>query len=353
MFLKIGKVIFTVVVFHFCSVYLVSAKNSCTENCMSKTYCISAEDSENCSRNNLLTAKFTVVQKSSPNEYLQLTLTGYHIEPKETKTISVSLKDQSGLATSYSCTKTNSESTSCKVTTGAEDHVAGTSSYSNDVLSCSWVFNYEDDIWPKIHNKPVDLINDDSLSIVLNYGPRKVTVAQDTSELPIYKVNFLKCCNKVHGNDDYALTFKQTDHVDYFLQFTSIKNPPNSASIVLRDPNGVEVMFECYFDSGYLKANILTASGNSSASVSEQLYDQHLTENRCSWSSPLVISSEPGEINTTNTLFDLEVVADNAVVYAEKGVSLGSNASSLKISFTIIITLVMTFLCKIYDSDKI
>uniref|UniRef100_T1KVQ6 Uncharacterized protein n=1 Tax=Tetranychus urticae TaxID=32264 RepID=T1KVQ6_TETUR len=309
--------------------------------------------SGDCAKNNLVTAKFTVIQKNDPNEYIQLTLTGYSIEPKATKTIAIDLQDPSGLATAYSCYKPSSGSTSCKVVKDAVEHVTGTSSYSNDVLSCTWVFNADDDIWPTIHKKPVDLINDNSLAIVLKYGEKKVTVAEDTSELPIYKVKFLKCCYKVHGNENFVLTFKQSDHVEYFLQVTKDTAPPSQASVILIDPSGIEIMFTCYFgEDGYLSANIL-AHGNGTSSVSKQLYRQQLGESRCTWASPLAFTSETGVINTTNTKFDLQVLTDDTVVYSEEGVYLGNNASSLRINFTIIMTLIMTILCKIYHFNEI
>uniref|UniRef100_T1JT06 Uncharacterized protein n=1 Tax=Tetranychus urticae TaxID=32264 RepID=T1JT06_TETUR len=202
----------------------VASKNSCNDECLTKTYCISSDGSSVCSKNNLVTAQFKVIPVFGQYDNLQITLKGYNVAPIDEKTIKVSFDkphSHPNLNSIYSCYKPSFGSTCAKFDEGNYSVTTGSSYYMDGVLYCIWTFGIDDNIWPY----RLDLIGSKYGSISIYDDSMQVTVAEDNSQLPIYHAQYLKCCNKVHGNDQFVLTFDQTDkQIRYRLYYWKEKD---------------------------------------------------------------------------------------------------------------------------------
>uniref|UniRef100_T1KH03 CUB domain-containing protein n=1 Tax=Tetranychus urticae TaxID=32264 RepID=T1KH03_TETUR len=323
--------------------YLVEAdKNKCTDECLTKTYCLSNDGSTQCSKNNLVTAQFGVLKKSSSTEMLHLTLTGYNIEATKDHTVRLSFRKNSA-KTIFTCYKSPLGATKASVFQGSTEYGSGSSYYQQDLLTCSWIFSRSDPIWPAYYNNPVDLISDKSFALQLDYDTLNGTVAQDTSELPIYRMKFLKCCNHVYGTDNYLLIINQTDQTDFYAQVMDVK--PSIMTIALTNVDKTVLAFKCYFKIPLIQGYI--QNGTKSTTINDQLFDTYIYNSRCSWSihSYLNASSTHSSLDISKGTFNLQINSDDHLVYSEENISLRSSSPSLSsVSMNLIILIIIKLL---------
>uniref|UniRef100_T1KP69 Uncharacterized protein n=1 Tax=Tetranychus urticae TaxID=32264 RepID=T1KP69_TETUR len=262
---------------------VIEANNSCNDECLTKTYCISSDGSGVCSANNLVTAQFQVISVFGKYDSLQLTLQGYNVALD--------------LLTYMPIT--------------------GSSSYKDGVLSCTWTLNFNGNIWPK----GADMIKDIEQSITLYHDSKKVIVAQDISQLPIYHAQYLKCCNKVHGNERFLLSFDKTEkQIRYRLYYW--KYSDNDMTVTLTRKDGSKLQFECFLKQdvrGYI------SNGNEQIAVDQQITQSTVNNaEMCSWATPLVLGNSRISIDASTSDFDLQVFAGSIPVYNEQDVTLNN-----------------------------
>uniref|UniRef100_T1JT07 Uncharacterized protein n=1 Tax=Tetranychus urticae TaxID=32264 RepID=T1JT07_TETUR len=300
---------------------MFEAKSSCNDECLTKTYCISSEGSGVCSKNNLVTARFKVVPVFGKYDYLQITLKGYNVAPIVEKTIEVSFDNphsHSNTNSIYSCYKPSLGSTYARFDEGNYSVTTGSSYYKESVLSCTWTFNIDDTIYPL----NVDLIKDSYQSISLHDDSKEVIVAQDTSQLPIYHAQYLKCCNKVHGNE-FLLTFDQTEEkIRYQLYYWKYNS--KHLTVTLTTKEGIKLQFECATDvDGYI------INGTKRLPVDQQLIESQVIYSEiCIWATPFVLGNSGITIDASTSVFDLHVEVESVTVYTEKDVVLNDNSES-------------------------
>uniref|UniRef100_T1JT08 Uncharacterized protein n=1 Tax=Tetranychus urticae TaxID=32264 RepID=T1JT08_TETUR len=178
---------------------MFEAEISCNDTCFTEEHCISSDGSGVCSDNNLVTAQFKVIPFFGTYDYLQLTLKSYNVTSDDEKTIKVSIEQPGYLGINYTCYKSSNGPTDASFDRGSYSLTTGSSSYMKGVLSCNWNFIINDGFWPE----RVARVRDSSLSITLYDDSKGVLVAQDTSRFPSYHAQYLKSCDKVHGNDEW------------------------------------------------------------------------------------------------------------------------------------------------------
>uniref|UniRef100_T1KAF7 CUB domain-containing protein n=1 Tax=Tetranychus urticae TaxID=32264 RepID=T1KAF7_TETUR len=306
--------------------FQVEAK--CNDDCLTKTYCISSDGSGVCSNNNLVTAQFKVIPVFGEYDYLQLTLKGYNVASNDEKTIKASIGKHP--ANLYTCYKSSLGSTYARYDRGSFNSITGSSYYLDGVLYCTWIFNIDDPIWPQ----GLDLFKDSSQSITLYHDSMGISVARDTSQLPIYHAQYLKCCNEVHGNDVFLLNFDQTEkQIRYQLYYW--KDNGNQLTVTLTRKDGIKLQFESYRYAGVIKGYI--SNDTDRISIDNQLIEPDIIDSEiCSWATPFVLGDSSINIDASKSVFDLKVEVDMVTVYTEKGVQL-KNASHLpKMSFILI-----------------
>uniref|UniRef100_T1JT27 Uncharacterized protein n=1 Tax=Tetranychus urticae TaxID=32264 RepID=T1JT27_TETUR len=188
-------------------------------------------------------------------------------------------------------------------------------------LSCSWVFNINDPIWPQ----GVDLLKDTSKSIKLYKDTKEVIVAQDTSQLTIYHAQYLKCCNNAHGNDEVLVTFDRTDkEIRYRLYYW--KDNYKKVTVTLTRKDGIQLQFECNL---HADMNGYISNDTERSSVDKQLIEPDVIYSEiCSWATPFVLGDSRISNDAFNSVFYLKVSADYRTVYTEKDVTL-KNSSHL------------------------
>uniref|UniRef100_T1JT28 CUB domain-containing protein n=1 Tax=Tetranychus urticae TaxID=32264 RepID=T1JT28_TETUR len=308
--------------------FQVEAKNSCNDECLTKTYCLSSDGSGVCSKNNLATAQFKVEPIFGEFDYLQITLKGYNVAVDEEKTIKVSFDRPGRSSNIFTCYKSSLGSTYARFDRDTYSKTFGSSHYVDGVLYCTWTFNIFDSITPP------DMLRDSSQSIALYSDSRKVTVANDTSQLPIYHAQYLKCCNKVHGNDAFRLTFDQTDkEIRYQLYYFKLDGSDLTVTLLRKD--GTQLQFECYLYSNALKVRI--SNGSQHFSVDDQLMQRNIIFYEiCSWATPFVVGNSMLSIDASTSVFDLRVEDDVGTVYTEKGVTLKNSSHFAKSSFVLV-----------------
>uniref|UniRef100_T1JSX8 Uncharacterized protein n=1 Tax=Tetranychus urticae TaxID=32264 RepID=T1JSX8_TETUR len=292
--------------------------------CLSKTYCISSDGFGVCSKNNLVTAQFKVIPVFGEYDYLQLTLKGYNLRSDEEKTIKVSIEKSAILPSVYTCYKSPLGSTYARFDREPVSLITGSSYYTESILSCSWTFNIDDPVWPSY----LDLITYTTESITLYNDSRKVIVAQDTSQLPIYHAQYLKCCNKVHGDDNFLLTFDQNENqIRYRLYYWQYHG--KKVTLILTRRDGIKLQFEC---DTRVDGHII--NGTERVSIAQQLIQPEVIYSEiCSWATPLVLGNSSTSIDASTTVFDLQVQFDSTTVYTVKGVTLTNSSHLVKLSF--------------------
>uniref|UniRef100_T1K6Z4 Uncharacterized protein n=1 Tax=Tetranychus urticae TaxID=32264 RepID=T1K6Z4_TETUR len=296
--------------------FKLEAKNSCNDECSTKKYCISSDGSGVCSNNNLATAKFAVVPDFGTYDYLQLTLTGYNVTSDAEKTITLSFDRFGSPINRYTCYKSSNGSFGARFDRSSLSLTTGSSYYKDGVLNCTWTFNRYDLIWPM----GVDLFKDDiTQSISLYHDSQKVLVAPNITQLPIYHAQYLKCCNKVHGNGAFSLTFDQTDkQIRYRLyNWEYIKE----MTITLTRQDGIGLKFVVHLYENVIYAYII----NVYTYKNDQLMKPFVYAGKmCSWTTPLILGDTQISFDASTSVFDLQVEVNDVIVYDEKGVELKS-----------------------------
>uniref|UniRef100_T1K735 Uncharacterized protein n=1 Tax=Tetranychus urticae TaxID=32264 RepID=T1K735_TETUR len=296
---------------------MFEAKNSCNDECLTKTYCISNDGSGVCSENNLVTARFSVIPVFGKYDYLQITLTGYNVASDDAKTIKVSIDKPSFASNIYTCYKSSNGSTGARYDRGAYSLTTGSSDYMDDVLNCTWTFNIGDSIWPL----GIDLMKDSLQSVKLHSDSREVAVARDTSQLPIYHAQYVKCCNKVHGDDSFLLAFDQTEKQILYRLYYWKDIMKNELTITLTSKYGIVLQFVCSFRTLDVEGYI--GDGNKRFDLDKQIIKPYVYyDDMCSWATPFVLSTIKIGIDASISVFNLQVQVDGRIVYIEKDVRL-------------------------------
>uniref|UniRef100_T1K5C0 CUB domain-containing protein n=1 Tax=Tetranychus urticae TaxID=32264 RepID=T1K5C0_TETUR len=323
---------------------ITQSHNNCNDGCLTKTYCLSADGSDVCSNNNLVQVKFSVNELLQYKDYLNITLIGSQIEPADTRTISLQFYTNTPVVT-YSCTKSSLGSTSASIVQNGNTYTIGSSYYFENSLLCSWIMSKDDLSWPTYNGRKIDLITDSSYKLVLNSDSLNHLIARDTSQLPIYQMQFLKCCNQIHGTQDYQLIVKQADYSTTFYLYEVDSTAVNNVAVSLSSSDNRSLTINC--NLGYNSITGTLRTDSNTESISGQLYSKYVDNYRCAWSQPFTIKSSYKPFETKNRVFDLKIVADNIVVYTESDVSLKGLASSVTAnSILTMITVLFTFLIR-------
>uniref|UniRef100_T1KVI3 Uncharacterized protein n=1 Tax=Tetranychus urticae TaxID=32264 RepID=T1KVI3_TETUR len=239
------------------------ALNTCNDECLSKTYCISRDGTSVCSKDNRFSAVFTMDQVED-KLYFSLTLTEYQIVPNKTHHGFGLILSSGSSTTTYYC-KLHTHEPRSFVWQNNQQKAGGTSQYTNNNLQCNWKATKTSNNWPLFRIDDNYIIVSKYISLTLkyddlNYGPRSVVLANDTSELPFYRLQSLKCCNKVRES-----------HGPYV---TSVR----------------------------------------------ELFNTRIDESSCSWTTPICLSYYTNQLELLAGSFDLKVTSGNVVLYAERNV---------------------------------
>uniref|UniRef100_T1KP80 CUB domain-containing protein n=1 Tax=Tetranychus urticae TaxID=32264 RepID=T1KP80_TETUR len=295
----------------------VEANNSCNDECLTKTYCISSDGSGVCSTNNLVTASFQVIPVFGKYDSLQLTLQGYNVTVHDEATIKVRINPHRSRPYVYICHKSSDGQTDARLDLLTYMPITGSSSYKDGVLSCTWTLNIKGDNWPK----GADVIKDSKQAITLYHNSKKVIVAQDISQLPIYHAQYLKCCNKVHGNERFLLSFDKTEKQIRY-RFYYWKYSGNDMTVTLTRKDGIKLQFECFLNydvRGFI------SNGNEQIAVDQQITQSTVNNAEiCSWATPLVLGDSRISLDASTNVFDLQVYLGSILVYNEQDVTLNN-----------------------------
>uniref|UniRef100_T1KP79 Uncharacterized protein n=1 Tax=Tetranychus urticae TaxID=32264 RepID=T1KP79_TETUR len=295
---------------------VIEANNSCNDECLIKTYCISSDGSGVCSANNLVTAQFKVISVFGKYDNLQLTLESSNVPVYAEKLMKVNIRRGYSRESVFTCHKIADDLAYAQFDADNYAPITSTWSVKDGVVSCTWTLDMHELIWPQ----RVDMIKDSQQSITLYDESHKVTVARDTSQLPIYHAQYLKCCNRVHGNDGFLLTFDQIEQqIRYRLYYWGHSGKHVTVSLTRKD--GIELEFECYQDYGVLG---YIRNGTERISVEQQITQTMSLNNNevCSWATPFVLGDSSISIDASTTVFELKVREGDWTLYTEKDVVL-------------------------------
>lgn len=135
---------------------------------LTKTYCLSSSGTSLCSKDNLVSATWSVVERPcSRNDVVKLTLSTANVKRSETKSMSLIFRSSKfpSTLTNYTCSRSPSGTTAFAF---QEQRLSkgsvvpqGTTSYSRVLnygkLTCSWTFEVD---WTLYFNDPDELISD-------------------------------------------------------------------------------------------------------------------------------------------------------------------------------------------------
>uniref|UniRef100_T1JT09 Uncharacterized protein n=1 Tax=Tetranychus urticae TaxID=32264 RepID=T1JT09_TETUR len=263
----------------------------------------------------VVTAQFKVVPVFGDYDHLQLTLKGFNVAQDAEKTLKVFIKQRFVLGNTYTCYKSSNGSTDTKYAIGTYSLTTGSSSYEEGVLSCSWTLMINHGNWPK----RVDLFKDSLQSITLYDDLAEILVAQDTSLFGSYHAQYLECCN-VHGNDQFLLTFDQTEKQIHY-QLYHWKDNVNRVTVTLARKDGSQLEFSCYLNWNILDAHI--TNGTKLMYIGSQMIEPAVIRGEiCSWATPFILGDSRISIDASTSVFDLQFAIDSLKVYTEKDVTL-------------------------------
>ncbi|XP_053208082.1 uncharacterized protein LOC128392121 [Panonychus citri] len=324
--------------------------STCTDDCLSKTYCLSVDGKNDCSGKVKVRAKFSVIQQPGSYDRLRLLLLGYGIDSTSELSISLTLKALKAPTigqTTYSCYKSSLGATKSDVFQKDSNSttICGSSYYSDGTLSCIWIFSMYDSTWPMLKGEPAKLIDDKLYQISLGYDKVASIVAQDSSDLPIYQLQFLYCCNKVHGKDKYLFTFAEAENGINFLVHIFDSNPL-ATTISLKNRYGNQLLFSCLFATVTLNAKLIDEKNETK--INDQIVSQYIADSSCSWSTLLHLYSSSVILKLPTDVYNLQIIFGNVVVYEENEVTLKNSCSSLSIKNFYITFIVLMFGQKLY-----
>lgn len=332
---------------------LVESKNTCNDECLSKTYCLSNDWTNDCS-SILVKVKFTAIQSQSGfPDYLNITLIGYDIKPSDDQTIQLtvnktnqSYKDNYH-PTSYCCHKSSLGSTVATVEHFYTEYDTGSSLYFNGLLYCNWIITPSDIVWPTFNWQPVDFINDAFNSFQLSYGNHSSIVASNSSELPLYHVQFLGCCNEIYGDENHVFTFQTSTSISYLLQLIGLTSEVTMISYI---HDSFQVNFICNFASSSVNGTI--EFSNNSISIDDQIFDKYIVNGQCSWSTSLMFRVLSDNLLISNYIYQLMIVSDGVVVSIENNVAFKSSAKSLQINRFLLVAITIS-LSRLFFAKKL
>lgn len=297
------------------------SKNNCNDQCQTKSLSLSKDGLIGCSGANCLMEASFRSSLINGQIVFNINLIGYDYASLKVPSYTIVLSGSTYL-TRYSCLlgTYGADSSSATVTNGGRPYTNGSSQVRGGNLYCSWYMTFTDDIWPRADGVRTQLFSDSDSKISFTVDGKTFALASDISTLPIYHLQSLKCCHKVHGNDKYSLIVNQNDEkTEFFIQGFDLDT--NIISVELDDSNGKKLVFDCYFGDydlkGYLKTdtNLDDISSQISSDVNGKIA-------KCFWSIPILIRESFSTYDTKNGVYDLKISSDGEIAYTESNLSL-------------------------------
>uniref|UniRef100_T1KVH4 Uncharacterized protein n=2 Tax=Tetranychus urticae TaxID=32264 RepID=T1KVH4_TETUR len=323
------------------------ASKSCSPSCFTSVFSLANDTrkSECASRVNCLAqATFHVIQRGSFEEEVNITVVGYGLKHGVERTIAFTLNNTHEQI-EYLCQMTGQGKLQAMVIQGSKSNFP-TNEVRNvsGALICQWTFGKDDYKWPTHANySKINLLEARNYQISLRSDNVTKVVARDLSKLPIYRMNFLRCCYKPHGGLNYLFISNQTTHdTNFYLQaFPPI---PKTMQVNLVNPKGGEFRIICNSSNAF---NASVKVGSRWAPMRDLRFyeivkrEAPFPDFRCVWSQPLKLVESSGSIDTRNGRYNLEIMSDGKSTYREPTIGLHGASHSLFASFTLILISVL------------
>uniref|UniRef100_T1KZB0 CUB-like domain-containing protein n=1 Tax=Tetranychus urticae TaxID=32264 RepID=T1KZB0_TETUR len=307
-----------------------TAGTGCNDQCLSKTICVATDGSLSCSKNTLVQVRFNIIDNGTDfkSTEIEMSLVGKNVMSTIPWNIAVQLV-KSTTKIVYLCKKNAQGNATSQVNQDSQSIESGSSSYINGDLSCTWSLSMGDPAWPMANGKPVDLFNDNMWRVELRYGGSNYVAASDTSQIPFYRRQYLKCCNLFYGNNDYQLFTKQTkDLFSYYAQAVGSSQPNATLSVIFGSSKAKQLTIDCLFQFNNLSAQLITRTG--SEDVGQFLNEQSVNQLDCLWSQPVLISGKSGSFDLSKEVASLQILSDGELVFKA---TLSSSSSTITSNF--------------------
>uniref|UniRef100_T1KZE4 Uncharacterized protein n=1 Tax=Tetranychus urticae TaxID=32264 RepID=T1KZE4_TETUR len=327
-----------------------TSSKSCSPNCFASVYSLSnnAAKSECTSRADcLVKATFRVIQRGAFDEAINLTVIAYGINTDTDRSVAFALHN-SNERIEYWCQSPRNGKPQAKVVQGSNStFLEGNAQNISNALVCHWTFGKDDYIWPTHANySKINLLNNLDYQISLVSDDVTKTVAWDLSKLPIYRMNFLRCCYKPHGGSDYLFLSNQTSqNTNFYLQ--AFPPVPKSMTVTLTNPNGGEFSVTCNSSNTF---NASVKVDSQWEPIRDLRYyeivkrDAPFPDFRCFWSQPVVLAESSGSLDTRDAKYNLEISSDNKPTYSESTVALNGASHSLFANLALILFSILFYL---------
>uniref|UniRef100_T1K434 Uncharacterized protein n=1 Tax=Tetranychus urticae TaxID=32264 RepID=T1K434_TETUR len=291
------------------------AKDTCNGSCLTKTY----------NYQDLASVTFTSQQTDGIN-YFSIILTGYNIREGEYQKVAVAIDGNPG-ANVYSCERNSSGYIASYYARSFDQHTAGSSLYRDNTLYCFWTMCRSSYSWPKRSDgSSLDLEIDFDHKIFLADDDTSYLVTKNTNDLPIYQMNFLKCCHAVYGNDEVQLFVRQTDNANEFtLQLANISSSmANFAFLELKASDESELTFTWIVQNAMLFVTLKLKYIGLTPINFQVLYKHSWSGGIFTWAIPIVIKGFSEDYDTRERVYDLKITLDDDSVYKKSGITLKS-----------------------------
>uniref|UniRef100_T1K432 Uncharacterized protein n=1 Tax=Tetranychus urticae TaxID=32264 RepID=T1K432_TETUR len=294
------------------------SKDTCNGSCLTKTY----------NYQNLASVTFTAKQEDGIN-YFSIILTGYNIKENEYQQVSVVIDGDPGNNT-YSCERNSSGETGSYYTHSFVQHTAGSTLYRDNILYCFWTMSRTTSSWPKRSDgSSLDLEIHSNHKILLTNGDISFLVSKNTKDLPIHRLNFLKCCNDVYGNDKVQLFVRQTNNANEFTLQLNKDNffMPSFISIAFNASDESILAFVWTVQGPTIYATLQMKYVGLAPIQSQILYNYSWSSVVYFWSIPIVVKGLTEDYDTRKRVYDLKIILDLRLVYSKRKMALTSLAT--------------------------
>uniref|UniRef100_T1K433 Uncharacterized protein n=1 Tax=Tetranychus urticae TaxID=32264 RepID=T1K433_TETUR len=251
-----------------------------------------------------------------------------HTADNKYEHISVVIDGNPGI-NSYSCERNSSGATGSYYTNSFSQFSTGSSLYRDNTLYCFWTMSRTFSSWPKRSDgSPLDLEidSDHEIRLYLADDDLRFLVAENTKDLPIYQLNFLKCCNTVYGNDKVQLFVRQSDNANEFtLQLVNISSfNPFVVGVFLTAPDTSELSSYWFVQNPVLSVDLKRKYVRLLPINSQLLYKYSWSSGVFTWAIPIVIKGFAEDYDTRNRIYDLKITIDGPSEYTKSGITLKS-----------------------------
>lgn len=331
--------IWLIVCFDFC------VAKKCASECYTKTYTLANDYGPDCDHRDkcIVKAIITVIQQSSMDEKLNITLVGLKFKFNEERTMAIRFQSDTDMIVEYGCSvsQKTGKAKAFIIQGGNKTLYVGNVYYSPNRFSCHWILSKESLSWPRANKAAINLINEVNYRISLHNNNASRVVAWDMTKFPLYKMNFLRCCYRSYGGPHYLLITNQSNTVTniYVQAFSPI---PSYLTIKFRNTKGYLLTIVCgqSFFNATMKISSKTSTVRDILYAEPNRIDHPIPDFRCSWSQPVIITERAGTFDTRDGQFSLEILSDMRPPYREPVIYLRGFAASTENSLFLIIVCV-------------